>query len=88
MEGVVKQDKTIDEMIVEIQEQFNIVGRPFELKKCLAAKLANRHILLEGDVGVGKTTLAHALASYFSQDLERVDGDERYSSLRTWANRT
>jgi MoxR-like ATPase len=82
MEGVVKQDKTIDEMIEEIQKQFNIVGRPFELKKCLAAKLANRHILLEGDVGVGKTTLAHALASYFSQDLERVDGDERYSSSK------
>ena len=82
MEGVVKQDKTIDEMIDDIQDQFKIVGRSFELKKCLAAKLANRHILLEGDVGVGKTTLAHALASYFSQDLERVDGDERYSSSK------
>jgi len=76
------QDKTISEMIKEIQEQFNIVGRTVELKKCLAAKLANRHILLEGDVGVGKTTLAHAIASYFTQDLERVDGDERYSSSK------
>ncbi len=82
MEGVVMQDKTINEMIEEIQEQFNIVGRTGELRKCLAAKLANRHILLEGDVGVGKTTLAHAMASYFTQDLERVDGDERYSSSK------
>ncbi len=82
MEGVVMQDKTISEMIEEIQEQFNIVGRTVELRKCLAAKLANRHILLEGDVGVGKTTLAHAMASYFTQDLERVDGDERYSSSK------
>lgn len=82
MEETVMQDKTIDEMINEIQEQFNIVGRTGELRKCLAAKLANRHILLEGDVGVGKTTLAHAMASYFSQDLERVDGDERYSSSK------
>lgn len=82
MEETVTQGKTIDEMINEIQEQFNIVGRTIELRKCLAAKLANRHILLEGDVGVGKTTLAHAMASYFSQDLERVDGDERYSSSK------
>ncbi|MHA1686432.1 MAG: AAA family ATPase, partial [Candidatus Heimdallarchaeaceae archaeon] len=76
------QDKTIEEMIKEIQEQYHIVGRNIELRKCLAAKLANRHILLEGDVGVGKTTLAHAIASYFSQNLERVDGDERYSSAK------
>ncbi|MCE7748010.1 MAG: MoxR family ATPase [Candidatus Heimdallarchaeota archaeon] len=82
MEGVVMQDKTIEEMIEEIQKQFNIVGRIGELRKCLAAKLANRHILLEGDVGVGKTTLANAMASYFSQNLERVDGDERYSSAK------
>jgi len=82
MEGVVMQDKTIDEMIDEIQKQYNIVGRTSELRKCLAAKLANRHILLEGDVGVGKTTLAHAMASYFTQNLERVDGDERYSSAK------
>ena len=82
MEGVIMQDKTMEEMIEEIQKQYNIVGRSGELLKCLAAKLANRHILLEGDVGVGKTTLANALASYFSQNLERVDGDERYSSAK------
>jgi MoxR-like ATPase len=69
-------------MIKEIQEQYNIVGRDGELRKGLAAKLASRHILLEGDVGVGKTTLANAIASYFTQDLERVDGDERYSSAK------
>ena len=48
----------------------------------LAAKLAKKHLLLEGDVGVGKTTLAHAIANYFSLDLERVDGDDRYSAAR------
>ena len=31
MEETVMQDKTIDEMINEIQEQFNIVGRTGEL---------------------------------------------------------
>ncbi len=75
-------DKSMDEMISEIQEKYKIVGRDTELKQCLAAKLAAKHLLLEGDVGVGKTTLAYAIASYFSQNLERVDGDERYSASR------
>ena len=77
-----KEYPPIEVIIKEIQENYNIVGREKELKKCIAAKLAGRHILLEGDVGVGKTTLAHAIAQYFSQNLERVDGDERYSSSR------
>lgn len=75
-------EKSLDEMIEEIQNKYSIVGRDVELRKCLAAKLANRHLLLEGDVGVGKTTLAYAIASYFSQNLQRVDGDERYSASR------
>ncbi len=82
MESAVMDNKSINEMITEVQEKFNIIGRDGELKKCLAAKLACRHILLEGDVGVGKTTLAHAIASYFTQNIERVDGDERYSSAK------
>ncbi|MHA2170409.1 MAG: AAA family ATPase, partial [Candidatus Kariarchaeaceae archaeon] len=53
-----------------------------ELKLCLASKLANKHLLLEGDVGVGKTTMAHSLANYFSLNIERVDGDDRYSAAR------
>ena len=74
--------KTLDEVIKELQDRYNIVGREIELKLALAAKLAKKHLLLEGDVGVGKTTLAHAIANYFSQDLERVDGDDRYSAAR------
>lgn len=74
--------KTLDEIVIELQEKFNIVGRANELKLSLAAKLAYKHLLLEGDVGVGKTTLAHAIANYFSADLERVDGDDRYSAAK------
>ncbi|MHA2502598.1 MAG: AAA family ATPase [Candidatus Kariarchaeaceae archaeon] len=74
--------KTLDEVIKELQEKYSIVGRESELRLALAAKLAKKHLLLEGDVGVGKTTLAHAIANYFSQDLERVDGDDRYSASR------
>ena len=74
--------KTLEEVIEELQNKYNIVGREVELKLALAAKLAKKHLLLEGDVGVGKTTLAHAIANYFSLDLERVDGDDRYSAAR------
>ncbi|MCY3411438.1 MAG: MoxR family ATPase [Candidatus Heimdallarchaeota archaeon] len=74
--------KTLDEIVEELQAKFNIVGRENELRLSLASKLANKHLLLEGDVGVGKTTLAHAIANYFSLDLERVDGDDRYSAAR------
>ncbi len=74
--------KTLDEVIKELQVNYSLVGRENELKMCLAAKLANKHLLLEGDVGVGKTTIAHAIANYFSLNLERVDGDDRYSAAR------
>ena len=74
--------KSIDEMAREIQSRFNIVGRLEELKKALAAKLAERHLLIEGEVGVGKTTLADAIAKYFNQPIFRVDGDERYTEAK------
>lgn len=74
--------KSIDEMAREIQSRFKIVGRLEELKKALAAKLASRHILIEGEVGVGKTTLADAIARYFNQPMFRVDGDERYTEAK------
>jgi MoxR-like ATPase len=74
--------KTLDEVILELQDHYSLVGRENELKMCLAGKLAEKHLLLEGDVGVGKTTIAHSIANYFSQNLERVDGDDRYSAAR------
>ncbi|MFX0163439.1 MAG: AAA family ATPase [Candidatus Hodarchaeota archaeon] len=65
-----------------LRRRFGIIGRESELRRCLAAKLAGKHILLEGDVGVGKTTLALAIAGFFRQPLYRIDGDEQYHSSR------
>ena len=70
----------IHDLVKDIKDKYNIVGREEKLKLCLAAKLAKKHLLLEGDVGTGKTFLAHSISSYYSQALERVDGDERYTA--------
>lgn len=65
-----------------LRRKFGIIGRESEIRRCLAAKLSGKHILLEGDVGVGKTTLALAIAGFFRQPLYRIDGDEQYPSSR------
>jgi MoxR-like ATPase len=40
-----------------------IVGKPRQLQDALACLLAGGHLLIEDVPGVGKTTLAHALAA-------------------------
>ena len=44
-----------------IQEEHGIVGRDRELALSLAVLARGRHLLLEGPVGVGKTTVALAV---------------------------
>ena len=39
-----------------------IVGKPAQIQDCVACLLAGGHLLIEDVPGVGKTTLAHALA--------------------------
>ncbi|NHJ49195.1 MAG: MoxR family ATPase [Asgard group archaeon] len=75
-----KQEEKLNlkESVDAIKKKFGIIGRTQELMKSLAAKAAGRHILLEGPVGVGKTAMAHALASYLNTEFVRFDGDERY----------
>jgi MoxR-like ATPase len=49
-----------------------IRGKSEVVQFCIAALLAKGHILLEDVPGVGKTTLAHALARSLSLDFQRV----------------
>src|SRR6202162_2634365 len=42
-----------------------ILGKPAQVRLCLACLLARGHLLIEDVPGVGKTTLAHALAHLF-----------------------
>jgi MoxR-like ATPase len=65
-----------EEAVKEIQKKFNIIGRSEELRKIILAKRIGKNILIEGEVGVGKTTLARATASYFDTDFYRIDCSE------------
>jgi len=49
-----------------------LLGKPRQVKLAFTCLVAGGHLLLEDVPGVGKTTLAHALAATFSLDFQRV----------------
>src|SRR5450755_467589 len=49
-----------------------ILGKPQQVRLCLACLLARGHLLIEDVPGVGKTTLAHALAHILGLAWQRV----------------
>ena len=58
----------------KIRSQLNtvIVGKPGQIQDCMVCLLAGGHLLIEDVPGVGKTTLAHALARTFGLQFSRV----------------
>ena len=57
-----------------LEEQINriIVGKPQQIRDCIACLLAGGHLLIEDVPGVGKTTLAHVLAVSLGLRFARV----------------
>ena len=55
-------------------EQINriVLGKDRQVRLCLACLLARGHLLIEDAPGVGKTTLAHALARTLGLDFHRI----------------
>ena len=49
-----------------------IIGKPAQTQDCVVCLLAGGHLLIEDVPGVGKTTLAHALARTFGLQFSRV----------------
>ncbi len=51
-----------------------VIGQPSLIRLISIALFARGHVLLEGDVGVGKTTVLRAFARAVGGDFERVEG--------------
>ena len=49
-----------------------VVGKPQQVRDCVACLLSGGHLLIEDLPGVGKTTLAHALARSLGLEFARV----------------
>ncbi len=64
----------VQQKLKSILGQLNrvIVGKPAQIQDCVACLLAAGHLLIEDVPGVGKTTLAHALAKTFGLQFSRV----------------
>src|SRR6202044_1898463 len=60
----------IDAVIAQINRV--ILGKDPQIRMCLACLLARGHLLIEDIPGVGKTTLAHALAKTLGLSFQRV----------------
>jgi len=59
-----------------------LIGRDSEKEMISALLKAGKHVLLEGSVGVGKTTLALTVAGSLSKKVVRVDGDGRFTEQK------
>jgi len=72
-------EEDLGKAVETIKKRFKVVGRDEELRRVVIAVLRSKHVLLEGPVGVGKTTIALAVASFLDRPTFRVDSDERYT---------
>jgi len=63
-------------LALEFERQINqtVLGQPHAIRHCVISVFARGHVLLEGNVGVGKTTLLRAIAQGLGGDYQRIEG--------------
>ena len=64
------------DLIAKMEQSINqtILGQETIVRQMIIATLSRGHILLEGDVGVGKTTLLKTVAETLGGNFERIEG--------------
>jgi MoxR-like ATPase len=62
--------KTLKSLLAQLNSV--IAGKPAQIQDCVTCLLAGGHLLIDDVPGVGKTTLAHALARTFGLQFSRV----------------
>jgi MoxR-like ATPase len=67
-------DASLARQLSRLADQIStiVVGKRPQIEDCIACLLAGGHLLIEDVPGVGKTTLAHALAVSLGLDFRRV----------------
>ncbi|MGD8575516.1 MAG: AAA family ATPase, partial [Thiohalophilus sp.] len=71
MDSPVKPDiRPLQKAISELEEI--IVGKPQAIRLAVTCLLARGHLLIEDQPGVGKTTLAHAIAAVMGLQYHRI----------------
>jgi MoxR-like ATPase len=68
------RDELLHQRLEAAMAQVNgvLLGKPRQVKLAFTCLVAGGHLLLEDVPGVGKTTLAHALAATFDLDFQRI----------------
>lgn len=66
----------------KIQVNHKIIGREKEILDLIKLINAERNVLIEGPVGVGKTAIAKAVADELGKKVIRVDGDHRFTEQK------
>src|SRR5476649_415842 len=68
------RDEHLHQRLEAAMAQVNrvLLGKPRQVKLAFTCLIAGGHLLLEDVPGVGKTTLAHALAATFALEFQRV----------------